>query len=389
MGAYRSFSGIDLCYVILLHEMSSSLKKRASNERMTSQSHILGGPVQNGPLLSVEPMSYAYGGQDSGALHQPRSSATDTYPASSTSTMTHDTALREYSSSSSAYAPNGYISSRGPNGPSRYPNSNTHYPPPHSHPPPPPQPPGRSTTLPPVTNGLPPRARHVYSNASLSPTYSPTSRSFARRGDSPPASTYFTASPSSQHRLTPTPGHAHDLGDHFSFSTTLRRHTLGAADDMLPFSGGRGASSFGRDAESIEDRFRAFARPLAQKIGLETLLFPRREDEELNGTEHGYGLQEREPATPTLDPSARRDTESGRYAAMASKVSKHALIILYFRAQAFCGYDGTGNCQLLSDRSQNWIARIINNISARNSRVQRVQRCAQAFHAPEIRRNHL
>lgn len=314
---------------------SSSLKKRASNERMTSQSHIVGGPLHNGQFLTAEPIPN--GQNAASAIHEPRSNA----PSNNGSTVpTRDTALQGYSgssSTSSSYAPNGYISSR-PNGYARYPNSSNPAPPP----PPPGPPPARSSTLPPLNgyvngpNSSPPRAR-VHLNPSLHPGNSPTSRTFARRAESPPASTYFAASPSSHHRMTPTPGHdARELGDHFSFSTTLRRHTLAPTEEILPFNNGHvgaggpngydghGVHSGGAVNgffDSIEERVREVAKPLAERFGVQEFLFPRRADEELNGTEYGYGM--REIVThPVQDRStAPKSTVSERYAPMPAPVS--------------------------------------------------------------------
>lgn len=321
---------------------------------MTSQSHIVGAPLQNGgaPFLSADPATMPYG-QTASAEPRSNNNAPNTYPAQTNPTA-RDTALKDYSSSSStsssAYAPNGYISSREGQQPMQPNNGYARYP---NHAPPPP--PGRSTTLPPLTtnghainggpNNSPPRAR-MHLNASLNPSLSPTSRTFGRRADSPPASSYFAASPSSQHRMTPTAGHdARDLGDHFSFSTTLRRHTLPPTEEILPFSaGGSGAGSgggFGYGSSggggggndtfgAVEERVRELVRPLAHRFGLEKLLFPRREDEELNGTEYGYGMNERVTLPiPAQDRSIARDTVSAQYAPMPAQVSTSSFSLFW------------------------------------------------------------
>jgi len=267
---------------------SPELSKGTSNERIGPQSYAPEGLALN---HSSKPYSNSVYGRDSSPLRQPRRNADTTY-----ATPSRDTALQDYTPSSSSYAPNGYMSSRPSNGP--------------RHPAYPPLP-SRSSTLPPNSSS---RAQQNY-NTSLSPTASPTSRNFAGRSDSPPASTYFSAS--SQHKMTPTPGHARDLGEHFSFSTTLRRHSLGPTEDILP-SFSRGGTSSGV-SNTIQGRIPAFLKPALRTLGIEKFLFPRREDEEMNAVEFGHDGPT-SSSSPTQERSTSTETVSGKYASMPAKV---------------------------------------------------------------------
>ena len=270
--------------------MSNSLKGGTLGERVGSQSYV---PEVLAPNNPSKPSPNSTLGRESSALRQPPRSDVDATPYLSM----RDTALQDYTPSTPFIPPNGYMSSRPPNG-SRHPA----YPPL----------PTRSSTLPPHSAS---RAGLNY-NASLSPTNSPTSRNFARRSDSPPASTYFSAVPSSKHRMTPTPGHAGDLGEHFSFSTTLRRHTLGPTEDVLPaFT--RGGISSGVSG-AVQGRIHAFLKPALQALGIENFFFPRQEDEEMNAVGFGLGPIS---SSPTQDSSAPMGTVSAKYASMPAKVS--------------------------------------------------------------------
>jgi hypothetical protein len=284
--------------------MSDSLKNGGPNERAGSQYYVSEGL---GPKEPTKPSSNSTYGRDSGALRPPRSNASRAYATPYLSTR--DTALQDYTPSSSLYAPDGYMSSRPQNG-SRHPA----YPPPLS----------RSSAIPPSSSS---RARPNY-DPPLSPTSSPTSRSSARRPDSPPASVYFSAEPSSQDKLTPAPGHARDLGEHFSFSTTLRRHALGPTEDILPSFGRGGGISSGASG-TVEGRLRAFLEPALQTLGIGHLLFPRREDEEMNTIEFGSdGLGPRS-SSPAQDHSTPRETVSAKYAPMPVKVVLNILFLKF------------------------------------------------------------
>lgn len=117
--------------------------------------------------------------------------------------------------------------------------------------------------------------------------------------------------------MTPAPGHTRDLGEHFSFSTSLRRHTLGPTEDILPSFGG-GISS---DAShTVEGRLRAFLKPALKTLGIENLLFPRRDDEEMNTVEFEPGGLGPRSSSPMQDRSTPRETVSAKYAPMPVKV---------------------------------------------------------------------
>lgn len=111
--------------------------------------------------------------------------------------------------------------------------------------------------------------------------------------------------------MAPIPGHVQDLGEHFSFSTTLRRHSLGPAHDSLPFTGERG------ETNSVLDNLQTFA--LHAKARVEKIIFPNREDDALSGTENGFAPRDGDDG-PSYVMKERPDTVSAQYAPMAVKV---------------------------------------------------------------------
>lgn len=278
--------------------MSAALKKRASNERVSSHDYHQEG-LSLPPNGSYGPSGLAPYGRGGSSVNQPRSISDNAYANASNGTA-RDTALRDYSSST---VPNG-------NGPLRATDGSRYYPTASA---------STNTngySVPQRSNNLGPNpTARVQFNPSLHPSQSPTSRTFGRRADSPPASSYFPAVSSSAHQMAPAPGQAEHLGEHFSFSTTLRRHTLGPAEEIgLPSFGAlRGGGGDNGEPTSLLETVKHFG--MMGKAKVEKLIWGKAEDNDDEEAERG-GQNMR-----MLD-RAQVETVSARYAPMPYQVRK-------------------------------------------------------------------
>ena len=140
--------------------------------------------------------------------------------------------------------------------------------------------------------------------------------------------------------MTPVQGSAEEVKDHFSFSTTLRRHTLGPTEDLLPFGRDSASRRGTGEAGGLEDKMRDFIGPAVTALGLEKFLPPRKDDDD-DGPQFGRAMHD-EPGSVDDGPAAPRlrgqeiTTFSARYASMTVEVCLNAFTKLPNVRSLYC-----------------------------------------------------